>query len=42
GGISYFLADSRHPDKYLFFSIGQYPIAAGSGKAWQDTIQFLS
>jgi hypothetical protein len=40
-GISYFLADSRHPRALLFFSIGQYPILAGPGQTWQDTIRFL-
>jgi hypothetical protein len=43
-GISYFLMDTEHPDKFLFFSIGQYGINAdsnqNSGKGWQDTIVF--
>ncbi|MDD2822642.1 MAG: prepilin-type N-terminal cleavage/methylation domain-containing protein [Candidatus Daviesbacteria bacterium] len=39
-GISYFLADSNHPDKFLFFSIGQYGISAGNNILWQDTIIF--
>jgi len=42
-GISYFLADSTHPDKFLFLSIGQYAIMADekNNQAWQDTIKFL-
>lgn len=44
-GVSYFLADTEHPDKFLFFSIGQYQIDAskeGDGSlGWQDTIEFL-
>lgn len=40
-GISYFLMDSEHPDKFLFFSIGQYVINAfETDTAWQDTIKF--
>ena len=40
-GQSYFLMDKNHPDKYLFFSIGQYGIVANLEKqqAWQDTFQ---
>ena len=40
-GIAYFLADTAHPDRFLFFSIGQYPIPAGNGRVWQQTIRFL-
>lgn len=40
-GIRYFLGDSQHPDKLLFFSIGQYGIDAGPSLTWQDTIRFL-
>jgi hypothetical protein len=44
-GVSYFLGDQNHKDKYLFFSIGQYGIIADDStdnlKTWQDTIQFL-
>lgn len=41
-GISYFLMDGNKPDKFVFFSIGQYAILAGTGDlAWQDTIVFL-
>lgn len=42
-GVSYFLGDSKHPDKFLFFSIGQYGIMADTDKqtGWQDTIEFL-
>lgn len=40
-GISYFLADKNHPDKFVFLSIGQYAIPAQTGSTslnWQDTI----
>ena len=40
GGLSYFLADSVHPSKFAFFSIGQYAIKAGGNKVWQDTFKF--
>ncbi len=44
-GVSFFLADTKHPDKLLFFSIGQYAIRADNtqydGKSWQDTVAFL-
>lgn len=40
-GISFFLADSNHPEIFLFFSIGQYGIKADSSKMWQETIRFL-
>lgn len=38
-GLSYFAMDKNHPDKYFFFSIGQYGIMADTGgqKTWQDT-----
>lgn len=39
-GIRYFLADQSHPDKFVFFSIGQYYIPANDQKNWQDTIKF--
>ncbi len=41
-GISFFLMDGDKPDKFVFFSIGQYAISAGAGDlTWQDTIVFL-
>ena len=40
-GISYFLADSNHPDKYIFLSIGQYGIYAAPNVLWNHTIRFL-
>lgn len=42
-GLSYFLADSLHPDIFLFVSIGQYglSIEKGGSVLWQDTILFL-
>ncbi|MBX4204748.1 MAG: hypothetical protein KW788_00995 [Candidatus Doudnabacteria bacterium] len=38
-GASYFWMDKSHPDKYFFFSIGQYALFADQEgqKAWQDT-----
>lgn len=42
GGLNYFLFDPGHPDKFIFFSIGQYAIDSGIGdKNWQNTIKFL-
>lgn len=41
-GISYFLEDTNRPDKFVYFSIGQYAIDSGiSNLMWQDTIKFL-
>lgn len=41
-GISYFLEDTNHPSKYVFFSIGQYPIdSEDKTKTWEKTIEFL-
>lgn len=40
-GISYFLMDKTHPDKYFFFSIGQYQISSENNKGWQDTLTVL-
>jgi hypothetical protein len=41
GGMSFFIEDKNHPDKMLFFSIGQYGITTEGNKFWQDTIQLL-
>lgn len=43
-GVSYFLMDQKHPDKLLFFSIGQYPIEGSEkedGPLWQETIKIF-
>lgn len=40
-GVSYFVEDTNHPDKYAFLSIGQYAIMIDDQTAWQDTIEFL-
>ncbi|MGB8647559.1 MAG: hypothetical protein WCF84_20160 [Anaerolineae bacterium] len=42
GGLAYFVADTQYPDKFAFFSIGQYPIMAASDKTWQTTFQFVT
>lgn len=39
-GIGYFLYDSKHPDRFVFVSVGQYLISAGN-VPWQDTIKFI-
>lgn len=44
--ILYFLTDKNHPDRLLFFHIGQYGIPAGSDSkgnalSWQDTISLF-
>jgi hypothetical protein len=41
GGMAYFLADTAHPDRFLFFSIGQYMIPLGKDRTWQSSIGFL-
>ena len=41
GGMAYFLADTAHPDRFLFFSIGQYVIPLGKDRTWQSSIVFL-
>lgn len=40
-GLRYFLEDTNHPDRFVFFNIGQYGITAGEGITWQETIRFL-
>ncbi|MGE5041992.1 MAG: hypothetical protein ACM3IJ_03735 [Candidatus Levyibacteriota bacterium] len=42
-GLSYFLGDTKHPNVFFFFNIGQYGIDVTSPKkeGWQDTFQFL-
>lgn len=40
GGLAYFLADQNHPDKFIFFSIGQYALNAGDNITWEDTFKF--
>ncbi|MBU6447840.1 hypothetical protein KGQ24_03300 [Patescibacteria group bacterium] len=42
-GVYYFLADTAHPDKYAYVSIGQDAISAddkGNNLTWADTISF--
>lgn len=47
GGAGYYLADSKHPNKYLYFSIGQDTFMSGVANkdgdeaSWDETIQFL-
>lgn len=42
-GITYFVMDKNHPDKYAYVSVGQYIIESGIGdKPWQDTITFTN
>jgi hypothetical protein len=38
-GMRYFLEDTNHPTKFLFFNIGQYGISSDNDKTWQETIQ---
>lgn len=42
-GLSYFYMDKNHADKFYFFSIGQYGIAADAKnqQAWQDTFEVI-
>jgi cytoskeletal protein RodZ len=42
GGSAFFLMDQQHPDKFVFFSIGQYGIFANEDNTmWEATIKFL-
>lgn len=41
-GIAYFQMDNNHPNTFVFFSIGQYPIEAGDKLMWQDTLKFTN
>ena len=42
----HFIKDTRHPDRFFFFKIGQYSIfGAGPGEygyPWQDTLRVLA
>src|SRR5258708_5198580 len=45
GGVYYFLEETHHPDKFLFFSIGESLASAGyinSNITFNDTIRFLN
>lgn len=39
-GLRYFIYDQNHPDKFLYFDIGQYFIPV-NGRPWQETIKML-
>ncbi len=41
GGLAYFMQDLAHPDRFVFFSIGQYYIPGANGQPWQTTVQVL-
>jgi hypothetical protein len=42
-GISYFYYDESVPDRFAYFSIGQYAIYGSADySGWQDTFRFLS
>ncbi len=47
-GLTYFMMDSSHPDKFVFFKIGQdniwgaAPSSTGFGLTWDQTLQFAS
>lgn len=40
-GLSYFLYDKNYPDRFFFFSIGQYGINDRQGNLWQYTFQVI-
>lgn len=40
GGLAYFMATSAAPDRFVFFSIGQYMIPAEQNRPWQTTLKF--
>ncbi len=41
GGLTFFLYDPSFPDRFVFFSIGQYAIDSANGQTWQDTLRFF-
>jgi len=38
GGVAYFLQDKDHPNKLLFFKIGQYGIMSENNLVWNQTV----
>ncbi len=40
-GVSYFMMDPRYPDRFVYFSIGQYYIGTRNRESWQDTFEFI-
>lgn len=40
-GVRYFLMDTKHPNVFMFFNIGHYPIQGTNDKLWEDTIEVL-
>lgn len=40
-GIRYFYYNPKKPERFFFFSIGQYTIETEPGRSWQDTFQVL-
>jgi hypothetical protein len=40
GGLAYFMTTSAAPDRFVFFSIGQYAIPAEQNNPWQTTLKF--
>jgi hypothetical protein len=38
-GIRYFMMDENNPDRFFFFSIGQYSINGENQPLWQDTVK---
>jgi|GEM_PF-579122 len=42
GGLAYFMEDTAHPDRFVFFSIGQYYVPGGNGQPWQTTVRILA
>lgn len=41
-GLRYFMYEEKHPNKFYFISIGQYPITAGNDQTWQETIEIIN
>jgi hypothetical protein len=37
--MRYFLEDTNHPTKFLFFNIGQYGIMGNEKQTWQETVK---
>ena len=41
-GIRYFAMDRKHPEKFIFFNIGQYAISSGEkDQTWDETVRFV-
>jgi len=42
GGLAYFMTTNNAPERFVFFSIGQYFIPAEQNHPWQTTLKFIA